>query len=101
MIAQTRSDFIQTVTVNGVRCKDLVANNWDKLVINRPVSYYRVTDSDLQRPDRISMNVYHNMTYWWVLMKYNGICDVWNDLTAGDIIECPNEFDIQAFYASV
>jgi hypothetical protein len=101
MIAKTRSDFLQTVTAYNVKEKDINNMQWDKFVINRPITYYRVSHADLQRPDLICQKIYNTMQYFWVLMKFNEIDDIWNDITEGDTIMCPSFFDIEQYFSMV
>ena len=101
MIAKTRSDFLQTVTAYNIQEKDINNMQWDEFVINRPITYYRVSYADMQRPDLICQKIYGTMQYFWVLMKFNEIDDIWNDIEAGDTIKCPNAFDIQQYYSLV
>ncbi|MCQ2209654.1 MAG: hypothetical protein MJZ34_05130 [Paludibacteraceae bacterium] len=58
---------------------------------------YIVKDSDYARPDVISWNVYGNCEYWWILMEFNGISDIWHDLIPGTILKCPYTTEIEAF----
>jgi hypothetical protein len=97
MITKTRSDFMPTVISNNVPEKDLLLNHWDQFEIKRPLSYYQIVESDIQRPDLLSLRVYNNYSYWWILMKFNGISDVWNDLTPGDVIKCPHILDCEMY----
>jgi hypothetical protein len=100
MIAKTRTDFCQIVTINGTPERDINNMQWNKLVINRPVSYYKLSYSDTQRPDLISMKVYGSMQYFWPLMKFNQIDDIWNDISIGDMIICPSGLDIEQYFAT-
>lgn len=99
MISKGRPDFLMTVTINDIQEKDLNNMQWDKLVINRPISYYKLSYSDMQRPDLICAKIYGNMQYFWVLMKFNLIDDIWNDLTSGDVLKCPSGLDIEQYFA--
>lgn len=101
MISKTRNDFLQTITVNGIQEKDINNMQWDKMTINRPITYYRISYNDIQRPDIISQKVYSTMQYFWVLMKFNEIDDVWNDLHEGDVIKCPSALDIEQYFSLV
>jgi hypothetical protein len=98
MITKTRSDFCQTITVNGIQEKDINLCQWELFSITRPLSYYQISDGDKARPDLLSLKIYGTMDYWWVLCKHNKIDDLWNDLVAGEYLECPNVQDIQDYY---
>jgi hypothetical protein len=74
---------------------------WDKFTINRPITYYKVSYADLQRPDLICQKIYNTMQYFWVLMKFNEIDDIWNDISEGDMLKCPNTYDIEQYYSLV
>lgn len=99
MISKTRTNFIAPVIVNGKEERDINNMQWDLFVINRPITYYRITHSDIQRPDIICQKIYNNMQYFWILMKFNLIDDVWNDLVEGSVIMCPNSLDIEQFFS--
>jgi hypothetical protein len=101
MITKTRSDFMPTVISNNIPEKDLLLNHWDQFEIKRPLSYYQIVESDLQRPDLLSLRVYNIYDYWWILYKFNTIMDPWNDLTPGDIIKIPHILDIETFIATI
>jgi len=101
MISKTRSDFMPTVISNNVSEKDLISNNWDQFEVKRPLAYYQIKESDLQRPDLLSLRVYKNMNYWFVLYKFNGIMDVWNDLKPGDIIKVPHILDVESWFTTI
>jgi len=100
MIIQTRSDFYKTVNVNGISEKDLLLNNWEKFEITKPVSYYQITEREIQRPDLISASVYGDMSYWWLLLKHNEYISCF-DLEAGSVLECPHIQDIQNFISLI
>lgn len=99
MITKNRSNFIQTVSINNTLERDLNNIQWDKLVIQRTISYYTVVLSDLQRPDIIASKVYGNMQYFWPLMKFNLVDDIWNDLYIGQVLNCPSPLDIEQYFA--
>jgi hypothetical protein len=60
-----------------------------------------VSYADLQRPDLICQKIYGNMQYFWVLMKFNEIDDIWNDINEGDVLMCPNTYDIEQYFSTV
>lgn len=99
MISKTRTNFIDIVTADGVQEKDINSMQWEKFVTNRPLSYYKLSYADLQRPDLICQKVYGSQQYFWVLMKFNEIDDIWNDIKVDDVLMCPNALDIDQFFS--
>ena len=53
------------------------------------------------RPDKISSYVYNDTTFWWIIMKYNDIMDVFTELPTGMILSIPDMYDIQNWYSAV
>jgi len=101
MIAKTRSDFMPTVEIEGIKERDLVNNHWHLFEAKRQLQYYNLNTNDIQRPDLISLRFYGIDHYWWVVMKFNQIDDVWNDIEEGATIEIPHIQDIRDFFALV
>ena len=64
----------------------------------RSPTYYRVSDNDCTRLDRLSYLFYQNDAYWWVLASVNGIEDPLNDLVAGTVLTVPDLLDIYDFF---
>jgi hypothetical protein len=62
--------------------------------ITRPVSFDTIKYYDIGRPDVLSVRIYENMFYWWILCKFNNIDDVWNDMFIGMDIVVPHENDL-------
>jgi hypothetical protein len=50
---------------------------------------YVVGRQDVGRADLIAHKVYGEHRFWWALMAFNDIHDVWNDLYPGLVLECP------------
>lgn len=97
-----RTNFIQDATVNGILEKDLVDNDWELFEIKRPMTFFTVGNSYIQRPDLLSIKLYGKENYWWILAKANPeIQDFWNDIHVGDVIQVPDIRDIEDFYAAV
>jgi hypothetical protein len=92
-----RSKFYQIATVDGVQELDFLNNNLNKFVMNYPASYYRVSESDLMRPDMISYNNYKTVNYWWIICLVNDIYDPFNDFKVGQLITIPSVLDIYDF----
>jgi hypothetical protein len=68
--------------------------------IKRELTLYTIKQEDIQRPDLISFKIYGTDQYWWILMKYNQIADIWNEIVEGNIIYAPNVLDITDFVIS-
>lgn len=94
-----RTNFMEETEVEGIVEFDLVKNNWELFEIKRPMTFFTISRSYIQRPDLLSLKLYGKMSYWWILAKYNKIDDWWNDIEVEDIIEVPNIRDIEDFYA--
>jgi len=101
MIFKNRSDFMPNVDVEGTLEKDFINSKWALFEIKRDITYYSIGEADIQRPDLLSWKIYGSMNYWWILLKYNNIGDVWNDLYVSQVIKVPNEQDIIDFIAKV
>jgi len=93
-----RTKFYNVVTIDGIEELDYLHNNLSKFTTFYPVSYYIVKEVDLVRPDLISYRLYGDVGYWWLLMKLNGIEDIFNDLEVGKVLKIPNLLDIYTFY---
>lgn len=76
---------------------DYLYNNLSKLSLKYATSRYRVTESDLMRPDLISYKTYGNVNYWWVIMVINGVQNPLTDLVVGQMLLIPNENDLYDF----
>ena len=50
-----------------------------------------------KRSSTHSIKIYGRQDWWWLLMKYNGIDDVWNELYVGMIISVPDRRDINNY----
>lgn len=86
--------------MNGNEEYDFLYNNLSRLVLNYPVSYYQLTDSDVMRPDLVSYKMYNTTDFWWLILYVNDIEDPLTDLVSGTIVKIPNVLDIYAFYKS-
>jgi len=97
-----RTNFTEEVTVDGVLEQDLVDNSWDLFKIKRPMTFFTVGRSYVQRPDLLSIKLYGKQNYWWILAKANPeIQDFWNDLEINSVIQVPSIRDIEDWYAEV
>lgn len=93
-----RSKFMMQNFIDGNIENDLAFNNFDSFVFKRPRVYFTITDKYLNRPDLISLDVYGKVDFWWVIMKLNGIDDMYNDFTLGDVIQIPAIADVEEFF---
>lgn len=92
-----RLSFFPTVTVNGIQEKDPLGGNISKFKTVRPVSYYRVAEEDLMRPDLISHKAYGDVSFWWVICVVNNIQNPLLDLSVGQQLQIPDVVDIYDF----
>ena len=93
-----RTDFYNTTIVDGKVEYDYLNSTINKFVTNYPVSYYRISQQDLMRPDAISYKMYGTEEYWWIICMLNDINDVFHDMNVGDLIKLPSISDIYTFY---
>ena len=95
----TTTNYYKHEIVNDIEECDLLNNFFSQLfTITRPMRYYTIHDVDLYRPDILSYRLYQTVDYWWILLKYNNIDDIWNDMKIGSVISIPNVGDIEDFY---
>ena len=93
-----RDNFSEKNIVNSVNEVDLPTNNFNNFEFNLTPSLYQVTESDIQRPDLICYKTYGTMDMWWLLMKYNKVEDIWNDLFVGMVLEVPRKSELETYY---
>lgn len=60
---------------------------------------YRITGNEF-RPDRISMEIYNNFQYWWIILLYNNILKI-EDLVSGLVLSYPDINDLEDLYFSL
>ena len=98
-----RSNFLKKNLIDGVNEFDLNSNSINDFEFTREMTYYKITQSDLLRPDLIAIKSYGNlgdMNLWWIIMYVNEIHDIWNDLYIGLMLQIPNKLDIEDFYTA-
>jgi len=83
--------------INGISEPDFLTNSAKDFKLSRQKSFYTITDSDIARPDLISLKFYDKMNFWWLILKINKIEDIWNDLTPGDVLTIPSVRDLEEF----
>jgi hypothetical protein len=93
-----RLKFYDLVTVNDIQEIDYVGSSLKNFSPRYEMSTYRIVEEDLMSPDLISYKVYRTEEYWWLIMRFNKIVDIFTDLAVGDIIYVPSILDIYDFY---
>jgi hypothetical protein len=96
-----RTNFFEVNVVDNVSECDLVMNQFDKFKITRPTNFYTVKETDLKRPDILSIKCYGKQDLFWILGKINFIDDWQNDLSVGDVLIVPNIQDIEDWILNV
>jgi len=94
-----RTNFYNVVTVAGTNELDFLWNSLSifKNKMRYPPSYYRVTGSDIKRPDLISYKNYGSVKFWWIILLVNDISNPLVDMVEGQVIIIPNQLDIFNF----
>lgn len=85
----TRTNFLQSNDVDGVEEYDLGSMDFGDFDFGE-VQYYVVKEHEVCRPDIISLKTYGTTNYWWFIMWFNGITDIWNDLREGMLLAYPS-----------
>ena len=99
MSRNNRSNFYPKVIINTVTLNEFGNGYYNRFFeIKRPLSYYTVKQEDIQRPDLLSYKIYGTTDYWWLLMRYNQIFDIWNDLFSGKTLSIPDVLDYEDFF---
>ena len=93
-----RENFTEKEIVEGIHENDLVNNGFSDFDFEGKIGSYVVTESDIQRPDLISRKVYGSQNAWWILLKYNKVEDIWNDLFVGMVLDIPSPEKIEEYY---
>ena len=101
-----RSNFFITINHaiskgNNVPEYDLSSSYFRTFKTNKKVRPFQLTDYDAHRPDRVSQQAYGVMDYWWIILKFNNVSDIWFEFNSGDIIKIPDIQDIKDFLKTV
>ena len=96
-----RENFLTKEVVDNYVELDLSSSQFKSFDPKRPMRYYTIIEDDTQRPDNLSLKLYGRMEYWWIVLKWNGIDDVWNDMTVGEVIKVPDILDIEDWILSL
>lgn len=95
-IITARTNYLNIETVDGVSEYDL--GSFSKGDFNFGPEYTLVVrEKDIGRPDILSYRAYGTQNYWWFLMWYNGITDIWNDLASEMILVYPDVYYVREF----
>lgn len=92
----SRADYLQKLVIDGVAQYDFGSFDPDDYDFGKE-NLLVVREQDVCRPDVLSYRAYGTMNYWWFLMWYNGICDIWNDLAASQVLRYPDINVVQDF----
>jgi hypothetical protein len=92
-----RTNFLETASASYGKEKVLTSNDFMKYKFIYPMSYYRISNDDVGRPDIISLKLYKSIDFWWMLMKYNEVDDVWNELYPGLTLKVPDVRDFNMY----
>lgn len=92
-----RTNFYTIGLVDNTEELDYLYNSLSNFKTDYPVSFYRVTDTDLQRPDLISYSFYNTVDYWWIICYLNNIHNPLTELFLGQVLALPSIMDIYEF----
>lgn len=95
-----RTNFYHEVTVNNTKELDFLWNSLSDFKMDYEPTYYRVSATDVMRPDLISFKVYGVVDFWWVICLVNDISNPLVDIELGQILKIPNKIDIYNFQRS-
>lgn len=96
-----RSDTYEVVSVNGNLELDFLTSDFREYKFGDDVQKFVVTEEFLKRVDLMSLLVYSQDRLWWVIMKYNNIEDIWNDIKLGDVLQIPSRRDIEEMMVGI
>jgi hypothetical protein len=95
-----RSNFYKKVVVDGVEQFDLTTNSIEDFKFSREMTYYKISEDDIARPDLIAVKAYQDrdmMNVWWIIMCVNNKLDMWNDFVIGELLNIPDKKDLEDF----
>ena len=84
-----RTNFFSKVKVGSHVERDLGSFSFGDFDFGKD-ELYLCSEGDIGRPDVISKKIYNSSNFWWFLMWYNGISDVWNDIRPEMVIRYPS-----------
>ena len=95
-VTQNRLDLMstETITVDGVEydVKDPLSVQFRDFEQRRTAPEHKVIQSEVPRPDIISLNEYSTVAYWWFVAAINGVVDPY-DMPEQELIVMPNTLD--------
>ena len=91
----SRSRYLPTNVIDSINECDLPYSGFHEYEFKDPFTFYTIKETDIQRPDLLSVRLFQKPNYWWILMKLNNIEDIWNDLEVGLVLSVPSDDDIQ------
>lgn len=92
----TRTNYLNIEKVDDVSEYDLACLKKDDFDFG-PERAMVVKAREICRPDILSYRAYNTQNYWWFLMWYNGISDIWNDLCEGMVLVYPDIYYVREF----
>ena len=95
-----RNVYVEKFSVDGTRECDFLRNGILEYKFKQKTTPFYVTAVYKHRPDLIALDVYGNQMLWWVILYYNGINDVYNELVEGIVINIPNKSEIEEFLST-
>lgn len=95
-----RDLYLQKLVIDGIAQYDLGSFDAEDYDFGKE-NLLTVRSVDRRRPDVLSYRAYGSMNYWWFLMWYNGICDVWNDLAENQVLKFPDIAVVDEFLNKV
>jgi hypothetical protein len=93
-----RTQFYHRNVVDNVPELDFLWNPLSGFVMKYEPMHYRITVTDLVRPETISYKCYGVVDFWWIIMLVNGLNNPFTDLMEGEILQIPNRLDIYDFH---
>jgi len=93
-----RTRFYTEVTNDTVKEFDFLDSSMSGFSMQYQPGYYKVSESDLMRPDMISYKCYGSVVYWWLIGFVNNLGDLFTELTVGQQLVIPNAVDVYNFY---
>lgn len=100
MSLATRTEYLQKLVIDDIAQYDLGSFDADGYDFGKE-NLLEVREIDVARPDLLSYRAYGTMNYWWFLMWYNGINDVWNDLAPHQVLKYPDLYEVRTFLQTV
>lgn len=91
------TEFFAIKVVDDIPERDFIDSSLTLFKTQYQPAYYRVSSTDLMRPEMISFKMYGTVSLWWLIMLVNGVFDPLRDLVVGQLLMVPNVLDIYDF----